>query len=117
MKNTQTHVAVYPRDIYTAEGKRGANMAAHRKELRKALKRMSVDELIEDFLKHAPDVLGIEEPLERPDPSGPIAILTREELAVCELAGVDPHSVAQFCKDEKEGKTARMIMASTVGDQ
>jgi len=115
MKKTQLFVAAYPRGIYTAEAKRGAQMV-HAKKLRKAMKRMSVDELIEHFLKQTTDI-GAEELLQRPDLSNPVAILTREELTVCELAGVDPATMAQFCKDEKEGKTARMIMASTVGEQ
>lgn len=67
-------------------------------------------EEFEEFLASAPSVGGGQ--VERPAADSPLAILTREEMAMCEATGEDPKKLAEYKKLEQSGEIRQRIRNS-----
>lgn len=70
----------------------------------------------EEFLKSAP-VLSIEHlSLREGEPTEAAAILTHEQIEVCRLTWSDPGKMAEFVKNERDGKNKQLIYNSYTAD-
>jgi len=65
---------------------------------------------IEEFLAHAPIIMSQDyDEFQQPNPDSAVAILTREELFVCQLTRTDPADMAKFKKAEESGEIRQSI--------